>query len=335
VLGSSSRPGKLPPSLWSNFLTTDNAGWGGRYFMNYNEEAPFYGVFSSNRPELAEPYNRMVLAQMPWQKNRTAAAGYKGIAFQRTFSPFTVIAEPPAPIAVSDQKNWKKLPADQKSNGTFSLLPTIQYYEYTQDREFLCTKLYPALKELDAFWRDFAVRDASGKQWVFEHTAAHEGGDDLNASLDIGFTRRVARELIETSKVLGVDAEMRPVWQSFIDQLAPYPSGAVNGKTVYYIADSIKNDIKNQGPFEPGDQPINLEGPVYPGENLSIGGDARQLEIARNSMQEMNSWGVTKGGNSFNASARSSPSRRASAGQQTTSSPSSKPRFCTSGVPAT
>jgi hypothetical protein len=300
VLGSSSRPGKLPPSLWSNFLTTDNAGWGGRYFMNYNEEAPFYGVFSSNRPELAEPYNRMVLAQMPWQKNRTAAAGYQGVAFQRTFSPFTVIAEPPAPIAVADQKNWKKLPADQKSNGTFSLLPTIQYYEYTQDREFLRTKLYPAMKELDAFWRDFAVRDATGKQWVFEHTAAHEGGDDLNASLDLGFARRVARELIETSKVLGVDAEMRPVWQSFIDQLAPYPSGTVNGKTVYYIAESIKNDIKNQGPFEPGDQPINLEGPVYPGENLSIGGDSRQLEIARNSIQEMNSWGVTKGGNSFN-----------------------------------
>ena len=90
VLGSSSRPGHLPPSLWGNFLTTDNAGWGGRYFMNYNEEAPFYGIFSSNHSDLAEPYNRMVLAQIPWQKNRTAAAGYKGVSFQRTFSPFVM-----------------------------------------------------------------------------------------------------------------------------------------------------------------------------------------------------------------------------------------------------
>ena len=73
VLGSSSRPGKLPPSLWSNWLTTDNAAWGGRYFMNYNEEAPFYGVFSSNHAELAQPYNRMVLAQFPLaaQQNRS------------------------------------------------------------------------------------------------------------------------------------------------------------------------------------------------------------------------------------------------------------------------
>jgi hypothetical protein len=50
-----------------------------------------------------------------------------------------------------------------------------------------------------------------------------KGGDDVNPNLDLGFARRVARELIETSQVLGVDAEMRPVWQQFIDQLAPYP----------------------------------------------------------------------------------------------------------------
>jgi hypothetical protein len=300
ILGSSSRPGNLPPSLWSNFITTDNAGWGGRYFMNYNEEAPYYGVFSSNHPELAEPYNLMVLAQIPWQKNRTAAAGYKGVAFQRTFSPFTVIATPPAPIPVVPEKDYKKLPADQKSNATFSLLPTIQYYEYTQDKDFLRTQLYPAMKEMDAFWRDFAVRDASGQHWNFEHSSAHEGGDDLNPNLDIGFARRIERELIATSQVLGLDENMRPIWQGFLDQLAPYPTGTVNGKTVYYIAASVKNEIKNQGLFEPGDQPINLEGTVFPGENLAIGGDPQQLQIALNSMQEMNSWGVTKGGNTNN-----------------------------------
>ena len=300
VMGSSSRPGHLPPSLWSNFLTSDNAGWGGRYFMNYNEEASFYGVFSSNHAELAEPYNRMVLAQIPWQKNRTASAGYKGTSFQRTFSPFTLYQPAPEPLPVAATKDYKKLPSDQKSNATFSVLPLIEYYEYTQDKEFLRDKLYPALKELDAFWRDFAVRDMTGAQWIFEHSSAHEGGDDVDPNLDLGFARRVAQELMETSKVLGVDESLRPEWQQFIDQLAPYPTGVVNGKEVYYIAASIKNNIKDQGLFEPGDQPIDLEGTVYPGENLAIGGDAQQLQIARNSMEEMNSWGVTRGGNSNN-----------------------------------
>jgi hypothetical protein len=181
VMGSSSRPGHLPPSLWSNFLTTDNAGWGGRYFMNYNEEAPFYGVFSSNHADLAEPYNRMVLAQIPWQKNRTAAAGYKGVSFQRTFSPFTMYQPATELVPVASTKDYKKLPSDQKSNATFSVLPLIEYYEYTQDKTFLRTKLYPALKELDAFWRDFAVRNPEGTQWIFEHSAALHGSSSKRA----------------------------------------------------------------------------------------------------------------------------------------------------------
>lgn len=306
VLGSSSRAGHLPPSLWSNWLTTDNGAWGGRYFMNYNEEAPFYGVFSSNHPDLAQPYNRMVLAQSPWQHNRTAAAGYKGVAFQRTFSPFTVIATPPALIPVAPEKNYKKLPADQKSNGTFSLLPVIQYWEYTRDDNFLRAQLYPAMKQMDAFWRDFAVRFPDGT-WNFEHSSAHEGGEDLNPSLDIGFALRLTHELILTSKILGVDADMRPTWQSFADHLAPYPSGKVDGEQVYYIADRVHNTIKNHGLFEPGDQPINLEGPVFPGENLAIGGDPTQLQTAKNSLRLMNSWGVTKGGNSFNGFCKEFP----------------------------
>lgn len=300
LLGASSRPGKPAPSLWGNFITTDNAGWGGRYFMNYNEEAPFYGVFSSNHADLAEPYNRMVLAQLAWQKNKTAEAGYQGAAYQRTFSPFTVIARPPAAVPVAPVKDVQRLPSDQKSNATFSFLPVIGYWEYTQDKAFLTSQLYPALRELDAFWRDFAVRDSSGERWIFKHTSAHEGGDDVDPNLDLGFAHRVERELIETSQILHLDANLRPVWKSFSEQLAPYPQGVVDGKPVYFEAASVKDDSSPKRLFIPGDQPINLEGLVFPGENLAIGGDATQLEIARNSLEEMHSWGVTKGGNSHN-----------------------------------
>ena len=299
LLGASSRPGKPAPSLWGNFITTDNAGWGGRYFMNYNEEAPYYGVFSSNHADLAEPYDRIVLAQVPWQKNRTAEAGYQGVAYQRTFSPFTVIAKPPVPVPIALIKDLQRLPADQKSNATFSFLPVFDYYDYTQDKVFLRTTLYPAMRELDAFWRDFAVRDANGR-WSFEHTSAHEGGDDVNPNLDLGFAHRVESELIQDSEALNIDAAMRPVWKKFSDEMAPYPQGEYDGKTVYYEAEKLRPGARNPRLFVPGDQPINLEGLVFPGENLAIGGDPTELQIARNSMDEMNSWGVTPGGNSHN-----------------------------------
>ena len=125
AVGCASRPGKPALSLFGNFITTDDVAWGAIYFMNYNEEAPYYGVFSSNHAELALPYNKMVLAQIPWEKNRTAQAGYKGIAYNRVFSIFTVVAQPPATVPIAPKKNIRMLPADQKSNATFSFLPLI------------------------------------------------------------------------------------------------------------------------------------------------------------------------------------------------------------------
>jgi len=141
LLGSSSRPGKPAPSLWGNFITTDNAGWGGRYFMNYNEEAPYYGVFSSNHAELAEPYNRMVLAQVPWQKKRTAEAGYQGVAYQRTFSPFTVIAKPPTPVPIAQERTLSgcQPTRNQMRRSAFCLSSTITI---TRRTKYFCATTF-------------------------------------------------------------------------------------------------------------------------------------------------------------------------------------------------
>jgi hypothetical protein len=43
-----------------------------------------------------------------------------------------------------------------------------------------------------------------------------------------------------------------------------------------------------------------MEGTVFPGENLSIGGDPKLLQIAMDTITQMNSWGVTTGSNSTN-----------------------------------
>jgi hypothetical protein len=297
VLGSATRPGANPPSLWGMWPTNDTPSWGGRYFLNYNEQALYYGAFSSNHADLSEPYRRLIYTEVPWQRNRTHTAGYQGTAFQRSLAPFHLYATAPASVPVASTKDHTKLPADQKSNATFAALPLIWHWEYTRDQTYLRNQLYPLLKELDAFWRDFAVWD--GKRWVFEHSSAHEGGDDTNPNLDLGFARKVVNTLLETSAILGVDASLRPTWQDFLNKLSAYPTGTYNGVTVFYTAEAIKNP-QLPDKFEPGNQPINMEGVIFPGEQCSIGGDANLLQYAVNSLTQMNSWGVTSGGNSNN-----------------------------------
>jgi hypothetical protein len=74
AIGSASRAGHVPPAIFGNYITNDSPDWGGRYVLNYNAEAPFYGVFSSNRPELALPYTDLIFAVEPWHRARMGSS---------------------------------------------------------------------------------------------------------------------------------------------------------------------------------------------------------------------------------------------------------------------
>ena len=296
TMGSASRSGKVLADMNGPWVIDDFTQFP-RYWYNYNIQAPFYGVASANHPELLQPYNVQQKAEQQWQINWTAqSGGYQGEMWQRTMGPFHQYLPTPAPVAPSGTKNprW----TDQKSNGMFAALPSLFYYDYTQDQNFLKNQLYPNLREVDDFYRDYLT--TSGNRLVVAQSSAHESSTDLNPNLDIGFIRRVETALITFSKQLGVDQNLVPVWQSTLSKLAAYPTATVGGKTVYTMAENINGSTSTSNTFHPGDQPINMEGAVFPGENVYLGGDPTQVQIAINTLQQMNSWGVTPGENMGN-----------------------------------
>ncbi len=296
ALGSAERAGKVLADMNGSWVSSDFTQFP-RYWYNYNIQAPFYGVASANHPDLLQPYNVQQKAEQQWQINWTAASGgYKGEMWQRTMGPFQQYMPAPAPVAVKSTKSpgW----TDQKSNGGFAVVPSLFYYDYTQDQTFLRNQLYPNLRAVDDFFRDYLT--ISGNRLVMAHSSAHEGSNDLNPNLDIGFIRRVETALITFSQQLGVDANLVPVWQSTLSRLAAFPTATVGGKTVYTMAENVNGSTSTSATFNPGDQPINMEGGVFPGENIYVGGDPTQVQIALNTLQEMNSWGVTSGENRSN-----------------------------------
>jgi hypothetical protein len=288
VMGAASRPGRVPPGMNGSWVINDFTAFP-RYWMNYNFEAPFYGVASANHADLLLPYTVQQFAEAPFQQaNFTARAGYKGVAYQRTFGPFQEFLTPPAPATPAGTKNVHFV--DQKSNASFGAMPAIMYYDYTQDQTFLRNQLYPHLKMIDAFWRDYATFD--GTHFNIQHSSAKEGGDDLNPINDLAFMQRIEQFLITASQTLGVDQAMVPVWQNEIARLAPWPTMTVGGQTVYDLAQTMNNPTQTNptNPFIVGDQPIELEGPVFPGELLNPGSDPAKLQIARNSLNQQAPW---------------------------------------------
>ncbi|WP_433170696.1 glycosyl hydrolase family 95 catalytic domain-containing protein [Actinoallomurus sp. CA-150999] len=283
AMGAASREGFFMSGTYSPWRTIDQTGAANRYWLNYNTEAQYYGVYSANRPELAAPYYKAVSAELPYARNQTHAAGYQGLTFGRTFTPFNATRPAPAEVPVAAAKQPGKL-SDQKTNGTFAAIPFMWNWEYTGDKEFLRTSAYPLLKELGAFWMDFVEKGDDGKYHIL-HSAVNEGGDDVDSTYDLGYMRRTLTALIDYSKELGVDAELRPVWKNYLDDLAPYPTATMDGLDVILLASKISNPIKGNAVLNKNDQPINLEGVVYPGDNLAIGGDPELLRRVRATLQ--------------------------------------------------
>ncbi|WBB62453.1 discoidin domain-containing protein [Streptomyces sp. WMMC500] len=283
AVGSASRAGNVPPGTYSPWRTADFVNLRNGYYLNYNTESQYYGAYSANRPELAEPYYRLIRAELPYSRNRTHEAGYEGTTFRRSVLPFNMTRSGPAETPVAPVKDPDKLPSDQQTNGTFAALPFLWHYEYTGDTKFFREVTYPFLKELGAFWADFVVKGEDGKYDVL-HSGVNEGGDDVNSVYDLGYIRRVMTALIDGSKTLGVDAGLRPKWQEVLDNLTPYPTGQRDGLDVILLAEKIENPIKGNALLNKNDQPINLEGVVHPSDNLAIGGDPEQLRLVRNTL---------------------------------------------------
>ncbi|OIV35736.1 hypothetical protein BIV57_19865 [Mangrovactinospora gilvigrisea] len=288
LMGAAAREGELPPGLWGSWVVTDVPNWQGRDFLNYNYQAPFYGLPAANRADALRSYAISVLDELPYQRNTTAAAGYQGIAYQRTLMPLHHGLPAPAAVPVAPTTNQAFV--DQKSNGSFAIIPVIWYWEYTQDDRFLKRYLYPAMRGLEDFWQDYLTFD--GTHWNVEHSSAHEGSDDLNPDLDLGFIRKLYTTLIAASERLGADLPLNARREEVLAKLAPAPVGVYQGTEVYLIAEAVRGSTDISVTFEPGNQPINLEGLVHPGENVSLGvGAEADRQRVLDSLRLQAGWG--------------------------------------------
>ena len=63
-MASCSRDKDFPPSIFGTWITRERPNWNGDYHLNYNHMAPYYGLYSSNRIEQADPYYMPMLAQI-------------------------------------------------------------------------------------------------------------------------------------------------------------------------------------------------------------------------------------------------------------------------------
>ena len=182
----SAMKGASLPANWGPWTTSDDASWNSAFVTDYNAESPLYGVFSSNRAEMADGYFDTVEAFLPnARKGAQDTAEWVDRFANKTqwnLSSFwnhvpadnlskCMRASPSAlhfpcgigPLGHTSGGNGPSPLGDWKIRwcGMYMAMPFIWRYEYTLDKTFGKQRLLPLLSGLAEFFRCWLVRRPS------------------------------------------------------------------------------------------------------------------------------------------------------------------------------
>jgi hypothetical protein len=271
LMACCSRNAQFPPGLFGNWITTDTPGWAGDYHLNYNYQAPWWGVYSSNHVDLAVPYDAPLMDYMArGRENARKLLHCRGIYYEVGIGPHGLNTS----NGVEDSF-W-----GQKSNAAYAAINMIMRWRATCDRRYLKTTAYPFLKEVGDFWEDYLVKE--GDRYVILNDSIHEGsGPDKNSLLSLGLLRTVFNALLDASKELKVDSSQRAKWQDILAHLSPFPVQQREGKTVFRYSEvgMAWNDGNTLGIQH-----------IWPAGAIGLDSDPALLQIARNTIDALHRW---------------------------------------------
>ena len=255
-----SQRGDYPAKFAGNLFYTggQHKRWGGTQYWGYNQEPLHYSFAAANHDELQEPVFKMYIRNY---ENYAAAAqqqwGSQGIFINETDSwngpellpsniaddlkDFMINGNGPsgalgdfAKARLRMQSRWELWPTYWTTFTTINASEKAEHfwnhYLYTLDTSFLSTYAYRMLKGASEFYRNFPnLKLENGKYHIYR-TNLHEhimGGTDIID--DLSFIKGVMQSAIKASWILGVDSNLRPLWQDIVDNLISYPiSGQPN-----------------------------------------------------------------------------------------------------------
>ena len=327
-VGAGLGPFKTAPALSSAWIV---GGEHNGFTIDYNAEAQYYGVASSNRAALVRPYARVVLDFVANARNESAFFQCPGgLHFPGAIGPFGYY-------------NFNFM--HMLSHGSFAALPLIWHWEHTRDLAFLSDASiasadptatpYALVKGLATWWLCHLVKkDApsspKGYLWQDYDDCAYEdtnyytrvdnhpqdqnvcNGTSYSGQLDkndtspilrnpaisVGFLLKVMRSALDMSAALGVDADLRPQWQDVADNMQPFPLATVPDP---FSRETITVLAPQEHPlYWPGQlNPLAIYA-LWPSEELGLGAlDPALLAIGERTVRTMGAMGSYGNGNAF------------------------------------
>ena len=256
ILASCSRDPVYPPGIAGTWVTTDQPMWTGAYTLNYNHEACFYGLYSSNHIEQADPEDAPILDFMA--RGRYYAKEVlrcRGVLYPVKIGPVGIetTGDPEHPnfvIRPSDPP-WLRekggLFLGQRSNAAFAAVNIAQRWYTTYDLAY-GQKVYPFVHDVANFWEDYlkfeptppalveatknlpeGLRQPADGRYVSYNDGANEGGQDVNPALSLAMARNALKLALDLSLSLGQDEPERDHWRHILGHLSAFSTQEFEG----------------------------------------------------------------------------------------------------------
>lgn len=289
TMAACSRDPDFPPGIFG-WTSTDFPMWNGDYHLNYNFQAPFYGLVSANRLVQAEPHDAPLLDFMPrgewYAKNVSQTRGILypvgigplGIEVTRDFTQY------------NNGQDFEKggLFFGQRSNAAYGLLNMAQYWRSTYNEKY-GKKIYPYALAVASYWEDY-LKFENGR-YVIYGDAIHEGsGKDKNPVLSIGLIRNALNLMIDLSSTLKRDIGRQGKWQHILDHLSDYAIQTKNGQKVFRYTEEGVDWWPDNG--------LGIQ-QIYPGNAITLDSKEELLSVSRNTIGLMQRWHDSNTSNSF------------------------------------
>ena len=272
----------FPPGLFGNFITDDFFPWAGDYHMNYNYEAPYYCVFSSNHPELFDGYMTPVNDMRENAKKFAGFFGCNGYAFPVSFGPKALDL-----YTMPECKEYGVLFLGQKSHAVYACVIPAMHWFSTYDKEYALENYYDFMLNTAAFWEDYLVK--KNGRYVIKGDAAHEipyyrgkkfryithfgQVNTVNAINSLGLVKLLFGSVYDMAKELGLNSEKYALWEDIIENLSDFPTFIKKGKKCFrYSRFGIRWRNENT---------VGLQH-IYPASQIGFSSGEKLLKIARN-----------------------------------------------------
>ncbi len=276
LLAASSRPGDvLPANLQGIWCDSLKPPWESKFTININTEMNYWPAEVCNLAECTEPLFGLV-ERMREPGRRTARAMYGARGF----------------VAHHNTDLWcHTSPIDGTGPGMWPMgaawlsLQFWEHYQFSGDRSFLAARAYPVMKEAAEFFLDYLVEDPEGRLVTGpsvspENTYVLPDGTKarlcMGPSMDSQILYALFGDLVEGSRVLGIDAEFRTRLEAARARL-PVPRIGGRGQLMEWLED--------YGEAEPQHRHVSHLFALHPGNQITPRGTPELAAAARRTLE--------------------------------------------------